>query len=464
MDPVIELDLSPLKKKFQAACRWIVFGSVIFESCKVIHNFFLIQYLNSTAFYGVIGSLFSMVYLTARIIDLGATNSIPPYWHQFTKSKQNFTKLLFNYFFIPSIPLALIAPFVTLYVFDTKFPNTNLFLFMLPALIVLEAIRSFFRLFLHVAGKTSKVVGFELFAFFFFLCLIWAPLLVLKMEPTLNMLFVPFLIDTVISLIFMSSLVYGVYKKLPDAPSTIQPSIWKKLSQIRLLNLLLRSGRDIFTDSLLTPLFAIKCGLAQAGLFYFASQLARLLREILKGPLIYSGNALLAELKEGSIHHKKAAFAELSLKLMTILTPIIVFLFVNYHALILIAKSNSATGLTINFTLLFLLITLSESLFIMYEQFYIIEEATSKLFLFKIIDFALFYILIFSQETLQPIPALMAIVGIRALSFVLIAVNAYFTWRILPNIKIGWFYITNWTVAAYIVSLLIPKVAHYFAK
>jgi hypothetical protein len=405
-----------------------------------------------------------MVYLTARIIDLGAANSVPPYWHQFVKSKQNFTRLLFTYFFLPSIPLAIVAPLITLNFFTNKFPNTHIFLFLIPVLIVLEAIRSFFRLFLHVAGKTSKVVGFELFAFVVFVLLVWGPLLLFRVEPTINQLFMPFLIDTIISVVYMSCLVYRTYQKLPDEPPTIRITLWKKLSQVRALNLMLRAGRDIFTSNLLTPLFAIKCGLAQAGLFYFASQLARLLQEVLKGPLIYSGNAMLAALKEGSIHHKKAAFSELSLKLMAILSPIIIFLLINYHALIHLAKNNSATGLTINFTLLFLLITLSESLFIMYEQFYIIEEATTKLFLFKIIDFSLFYVLIFSQETLQPIPALLAIIGIRALSFSLIAINAYFTWHIFPNIKIGWWYIINWTIAAYAASLFIPKVAKLVAK
>ncbi len=464
MDPIIEIDISPLKRKFQLACRWILCGSILFESGKVIHNFFLIKFLSNNAFFGIIGSLFSMVYLTARIIDLGATNSVPPYWRQFTKSKQNFFSLLFNYFFLPSIPLAIIAPFVALHFFSTKFPDANIYWFLIPILIVLEAIRSFFRLFLHVAGKTSKVVGFELFAFVVFVTAIWGPLLFLNANPTLNQLFIPFLIDTIISVLYMTYLARQVYKRLPNEEGTIQRSIWKKLSQVRALNLLLRAGRDIFASNLLTPLFAIKCGLAQAGLFYFASQLARLLQEVLKGPLIYSGNAMLAELKEGSIHHKKAAFSELSLKLMTILTPIIIFLIINYQALLRLAKDNSATGLTINFTLLFLLITLSESLFIMYEQFYIIEEATTKLFLFKIIDFSLFYILIFSQETLTPIPALLAIIGIRALSFTLIAVNAYFTWRILPNIRVGWSYVINWTIAALAASYLIQRIAPYFHR
>jgi len=462
MDPVIEVDISPLKKKFQHACRWIVCGSILFESAKVFHNYFLIRYLNNQAYFGIIGSLFSMIYLTARIIDLGAANSTPPYFAQFSKSKQNFKKLLFFYFFLPSIPFAIIAPFITLHVFTTKFPHTHLFLFMIPMLIVLEAIRSFFRLFLHLTGKTAKVVGFELFAVSVFFSLIWGPLLIFKVKPTLNQLFLPFLVDTIISVIYMSILVYQFYKTLPDDQSTIRITMWKKLSQIRGLNFMLRAGRDIFTSNLLTPLFAVKCGLPQAGLFYFANQLARLLQEVLKGPLIYPGNALLASLKEGPMHHKKAAFAELTLKLSALLAPIVIYLLINYRALARLAKDNSATGLTINFTLLLLLITTSESCFIVYEQFYIIEEATAKLFIFKLIDFSLFYILIFSQTTLQPISALTSIIAIRALSFTLIAINAYFTWRIIPNIKIGWLYAINWTAIAAVSAYLIPKITLFF--
>ena len=451
------VDISPLKKRFQQACRWIIYGSLIFESGKAVHFFFLIRFLKDNAYFGIIGSLFSMVYLTARIVDLGATNSIPPYWHRIARSKQNFVRLLFTYFFLPSLPVALIAPFVTLSLFTAKFPEAPLYLFLIPILIILEAFRSFFRLLLHVAGKTSRVVGFDLFAFAIFIAAIWIPLLFFNAHPSMNQLFIPFLIDTVASVAYMGSLVWGIYKKLPDEPVTITASIWKKLSQVRGLNLMLRAGRDIFTDNLLTPLFAVKCGLAHAGIFYFASQLAKLLREILKGPLIYSGNALLAELKTGSLAHKKAAFSELSLKLMSLLIPIILILLVNFHGLLHIAQKDSVTGLTINFTLLFLLITLSESLFIMYEQFYIIEEATGKLFIFKVLDFILFYIVIFSQKALQPIPALLAIIGIRALSFVLIAMNAFFTWKIIPNVFIGWKAFVRWGA----VAVGLAFVVHY---
>lgn len=459
MDPIIESDISPLKKKFHSACRWIVCGSVLFETGRVIHLFFLIKYLANPALYGIIGTLFSTIYLTARIIDFGATNSLPPYWLQLSQSKQNFQSLLIRYFMLPSIPLALIAPFVALYFFTTKLPHTSLYLFIIPPLIILETIRSFFRLFLHLAGKTSRVVSFELFSFVIFLCGIWIPLLFFNANPGINQLFIPFLIDTLLSVGFILFLVFKIYKKLPDIPPTINRTLWQRLSQVRLLNFLLRISRDIFSNNLLVPIFATKCGLAQAGLFYFASQLARLLQEVLKGPLVYAGNSMLAELKDGSLAHKKTAFSQLSQKLMSLLLPMVIFLAINYRALARIAHNSSTTGITINFTLLFLLITLSESLFIMYEQFYIIEEAAIKLFLFKLIDFSLFYLLILSQNSISPIPALLAIIGIRALSLTLIAANAYFSWRVVPNINIGWCYTTSWTILALATSYAIPKLA-----
>lgn len=99
MDPVIEVDISPLKKKFQHACRWILCGSILFESAKVFHNYFLIRYLNNQAYFGIIGSLFSMIYLTARIIDLGAANSTPPYFPPIQQKQAEFQKTPFLLFF-----------------------------------------------------------------------------------------------------------------------------------------------------------------------------------------------------------------------------------------------------------------------------------------------------------------------------------------------------------------------------
>ena len=85
--------------------------------------------------------------------------------------------------------------------------------------------------------------------------------------------------------------------------------------------------------------------------------------------------------------------------------------------------------------LLFLLISLTELFFILYEQFYIIEEAVSKLFFFKLLELAMLYGVIKSPLAISPILILLGLIVVRFVSFLIIASNAFYTWKIKPFFK-----------------------------
>jgi len=86
--------------------------------------------------------------------------------------------------------------------------------------------------------------------------------------------------------------------------------------------------------------------------------------------------------------------------------------------------------------LVFLLITFMEYFFMSYEQFYIVEENSGRLFIFKLLEFSLFYTFIISKNFTTPIFTLLGIVLVRLLSFTIIATNAYALWKIRPSFKI----------------------------
>ena len=81
-----------LGKKFSKSFKWSIFGTFFYEGLKLFHQFLLFKLLTSTN-YGLIGTIFSIIYLTVYLSDLGWTNSITPFLDLFISSKQNFKKV-----------------------------------------------------------------------------------------------------------------------------------------------------------------------------------------------------------------------------------------------------------------------------------------------------------------------------------------------------------------------------------
>ena len=331
------------------------------------------------------------------------------------------------------------------------------FIIIIPLIIVLETIRSFLRMFLHTIFYAKHAVIAELIIFFTYTAVIWLPHLVLNQPITLNSIFIPHLLDSVITVVLFLGFAYRYYQTLPTTPQTepLSPTLTKRIIVTRLFNYLLRVTRNMFTSNFLTPMFAIKFGLKSAGFFYFASVLANATQAIVKSAIGYSGNALMANLKDSPQQVKKEAFALLSQRLVAILAPIIILIACNYRGIIRLSATDSTTQYTLALSLLFLLISFTEFFFILYEQFYVIEEAANKLFFFKILELAAFYSVISSDAITNPVNTLLSIITIRLISLTCIAINAWILWKISLNISTNKKYLLAWLAIALIIAAYI---------
>lgn len=440
-----------IQKKFTHGFRWTLFGSVVYETLKIIHCLLLMKLL-STVDYGAMGSLFSLIYLVTYIADLGATNSIPPFLHIFVQSRSTFKSFLIRYSLIPHTPLLFIcATGGTIFALSKLSPLP--YLFIIPAIIILETIRSFMRVLLHTTFQAKRAVVVELTILILYLFTIWAPFVIFNSPITLNRIFIPHLVDSIITVACFAFLIMKFYKTLPiDESKHLPATLAKRLLITRLFNYLLRVSRNMFTSNFLTPLFAIKFGLAAAGVFYFASILANAIQAMVKAVIGYSGNALLASIKESGQSVKKEAFNILCQKLIRLTAPFVIFLAINHKAIIKLSVAPNATSHTISLCLLFLIISFSEFFFILYEQFYVIEEAANKLFFFKLLELSIFYGLITSEVISSPATTLVGLICIRLVSFTIIAINAFYYWRIKPSFKANISYLAGWTAVSLIVA------------
>ena len=97
-----------------------------------------------------------------------------------------------------------------------------------------------------------------------------------------------------------------------------------------------------------------------------------------------------------------------------------------------------------------------EHFFLVYEEFYIVEEQTDKLVYTKIFEFILFYIFIVSAAYSAG-PTILKAVLIRIFAFVLLALHAFSRWKILPSFRANPRVITLAVLIASAFYLVITK-------
>lgn len=453
--------LQSIESRFHKGVRWNVLGSVTYEVFKTAHCFFLWKRVDPIM-YGKIGSLFSIMYLAIRLADFGLTYSLPPFVKSFVKNKKLFRSFFFNYSLLPHcLPVFLVALGVTGW-YEAHFnpPYT----YLLPMLIILETSRSFLRMFLHTIFKSKITIILELVIFFFYVAFIWGAHLFVGMPLTLNLVFIPHLADSAISLICFFGIIFSYYKSLPSGTSadTFEPSIGKRIIKTRSFNYLLRLNRNMFTSNFLTPLFALAYNLESAGIFYFASSIANAIHAIIRSIVNFAGGGLFSHLKESTLHDKKKAFKMLSRKVMYIVVTVAIFFLVNYSNITRYGKSDSAVALAISYSILYLIITITEFFFLLYEQFYIIEEAVSRLFFFKAFELTLFYGIIYLRMSnlTSLFTTLITIIIIRVINIAVIGTDAYYTWRLLPAINLRTSYVASMVTLSLIISIALANLSY----
>ena len=438
----METNQNNLTKKFSSSFRWNIAGSISYESIKILHQVFLLKTMESSS-YGLMGSIFSIIYLTVYLSEFGFGATLPPFLNTFTQSKNNFKNIFIKYYFLPQFLLIFTGASIATLLYSKSFLCNRFspFSFLIPLIIIFESIRIFFRRFLHTVFISKPTVIIETVLVLIYIFVVWIPYLFFNFRMTQNLVFVPYLLDSVLGVSTFTFLVFRFYKTLPEKPLSAPKNLWKRVIKTRFFNYSIQVGKNLFTGNFLTPFFATSFGLKEAGVFNLANHIAESIKAMMKVTIIFSGNALLAKLKSTSITIKRQAFKLLGEKLNKVIYPLIIFLIINYRTLLNLRGISDIKSSTLTLALTFLLITFMEYFFLVYEQFYIVEERANKLFIFKFLEFTLFYSLIISKIFSSPIITLLGIVVIRFLSFAIIATNAYSLWKVKPNFRINYRYL-----------------------
>lgn len=415
---------------------WNFFGSSTFEFCKLIHQVLLLSYINKS--YGIIGSLYALLYATVRISEFGTTNSLSPYYHSIVQSQSSFRSIALRTLGIPWLISIFFGSCCALtlskYSLNTLCDTT--LLYALFFLILSESTRALMRQLLHLNFSSKQIVLVEQGAFLGYLIFLWGGFFGGFFKLTPHTIFIPFVIESLFCSFFFIYFIYNFYKQLPVNTESQQPSLTKRITKTRLINWSIRISRELFTSNILTPLFAVHFGFAQAGFFYFSAAIAMSLHAIIKASIGYTGSALFTKTQQYDITTKLNAFSSLSHRFFMLLIPLCSIMLFSYHPLkILMQKKYYDASLALTFVL-YLSITLLDFFSVLYEQLYFAENRPIKLLYIKIIECLLVGIALNSLLYETNIPTiLITLCCIKTLCLIILYIDAYKQWGIRLSLK-----------------------------
>jgi hypothetical protein len=417
---------------FNKTFRWALCGSISFELIILAHASALCSVIG-LANYGRIVTINSIICLVAHIADFGATNSIAPFLHHFMYSKQNFKHSIMQYTLVPHLPLILATTALSLFILQktTLATTNNLMLALIVIITLLELIQNFLRQFLYTLFETKMVVTTELFLLTMRIGSLWWLHFFAYLPLSITVILWSHCVSILLCLLFFSRKIIAVYHALPDKQLELPKHFAWRLAKNRFFNYLLRLSRNLFTTNFITPLFAIQFGLKTAGLFFLASKFAKIIQAAVKICIGYSGNGLLAHTKNGDLLSKQTAFAQLWNKLIGLVAPAGIFFVLGCSLMMIKKRTPALENEAMMLSCLFLVLTFLEFFFQLYEQFYSTEEQACKIFFVKLFELsALFIITMIIKK--NPAFFLFVLVGIRSLTLLIIASDAYKRWGIKP--------------------------------
>ncbi len=445
-------------EKFSAGIRWNVAGSMIYETLKITHQVILFHVLSRQS-YGLMGILFSIVYLTTALCSIGSETALPAFLSLFTKNKSHFRYLVPRYM-APQIPLLLCGGAAATFIYFTYFfTKSHTLPLILPLLLIFfEGLRIFFRMLLHSVFMHKQAMIIEISIITLYMASVWIIHGFYHQPLTLNLIFIPYLIGSIIAILSFLFLTMQFYLTLPEGALILPPSLFSRIFKTRFFNYGLNFTKYFFSANFLVPLIGLQLGLAQASVIKFASYIADTVKSVIHVVIGFSGGALLATIKESTPVMKQNAFKMVSEKLTKIVAFVLIFLVCNYPHLLSLNGSASLLDATLIPSGLFLLIIFLEHFEELYAVFYTVEELASIPLLFKGGEIAIAGLFVLSTSLPSPTHILISVVMVKVVGISLLASAAWNRWSIYPRLGTTWRFVTLATIFSlgiwYLVSII----------
>ncbi len=369
-------------ESFFWAVKWNFVEAIIYQLIFVAHQtaFF---WLAPTSFFGLVGSLFGIIYVIVTLLVVGSDGALTPFFSEFNKTKTSFTSFLSLYTRRQLFVMTLILVMATAGIY--QFGNWSRFsdithlhiLILLATICVTESLKKIIRYLLQLCFQNKATTLYELLGIGSYTTMVWSWYWYTGTFTLLG-LFVPFLISSLGVLICISRqvMIYAMHLPTGDTSDTVT-QLPAELTRVQILISINHYGRTLFSGNVIIPLFALYAGSAQAGLASFANAVTHTATFFIQKLSVPPGAALLTRVQHADQqehHHALRIILHLG-HVLALISSVGILL----YGLI---KGPTCCGLNFQTTFLFgffFFIHVLENLFMIYEKYFLIKNRTGLL-------------------------------------------------------------------------------------
>ncbi len=411
-------------QKFFDGVRWSFFEATVYQALLALHHLFVFRTVSSSLF-GTAGTIFASLYLVIALANIGLDHALSSFFSYALQSKKHFTYLIGRQLCIALIIVVLVS-FAFLCI-QTMLPMPCALI--IAGLCIVESIKKTLTSILHLAFLNKQSAFIEISALIFYITTIWVSYY-FGIPFSLYLIFTPLLIASTISVLIGSYLVYRLYAQLPNQAPLDQTNLYSRIIYTRAYTWINQVGHLFFSSNFLVPFFAYHYGLSYAGILKLISTLSYSISSIMRKVGGTTASALFASGKHSDEQQKNFFIA--TNVVHQLLYGIIIFFSINYYK-ILMETGTWITGSHLVLAYFFLLITLSESLFITYEAFLITHEKAYYIVIFNVSTMAFIYFILNNLRSHAPLITLIALLSVRIVTFAGMYFFSYYRWRIKPS-------------------------------
>ncbi len=431
----------PYSSHFRSGLLWNLFDSVGSQGLVILYHMAFRHYYG-TVLHGIMGCLLSLLYLIIIIANLGLDYSLAPFYERYTHTKKSF-RIFVAALIIPQAALLVGAALLIYGLYPTLSPLlglsqkiaghlTSSLMALLCLTFVIESMRKTIRYFLKIAFYTRFTAILEVAATAVSLGYIVGHHYLMGHLTLIHCWSILLALSALQFIILMAGL-YLLYLTLPRGSDTDHfplSQLTIRILKTRLFAWATQCMHQIYSGNFLVPMCALKFGLEQASIMKIITSISSWITIIGQKVFGITGNALLAHVKSRSLETQQHAWDYVTHLLNQSLTALLIFLLINGKKLLMM---QTHTPGSIAWPLLYfmLIITFIESLFILYEKWYILEEQAG---LYFIIQAASLWILYASASYFESaLLVLLTIALIRIATLILLTLFSFYRWKIWPS-------------------------------
>jgi len=421
--------LRRLKSSVITSLLWNAFESILYQIIYLSHHAALFYTIDRTL-YGTYGALFAFIYLIIMFANMSFEIGVIPFFSIFSETKQNFRHLVTHYLLPQAFLLASIAYALGLFLYNFSYGPR----FIIPLLhgwgilclvifVTTEGMKKNIRALLQLAFQNKKTAWIEIANIFCYVSTVWIAHQS-GVPFSLQLLVVPFIGVSFITVMVLSLFLYGYYKKLPDGKNTVPHSIKKRIITNRFFLFINQMGNVLFSSNFLLPLFACQTGLQQAGMMTFVNSITFSFTIFIQRVFGPSGAALFARTKLLSLESKRSAFSFLYRKCWYLVISLLTLFIVNGKQLLSLKLGEQPLSLWV-VIYIFSLSHVLETLFLLYDKLFAAEELAHYTALVNSISFLLCVSIAFVSSSLMV--TLLCCCIVRLITFFCLTLIAHIT-------------------------------------